>query len=274
MAVYLPHHDYKLEDLHAAAVEIARVVTEAKRPLFASRELDAAVMLETAYAESRFIAGAIGDHGAALCAYQLHFAPRSVLYDLHDCTARAYAHLRWSIASCRAWPLAPYVGGCDRPLARRMSAQRLYVARHIVAETHKRHTTRSTTKLVRYILGDNASRTNPLHAARSAPNQRGLASDVVRARASGAPPVEPHRRRRVESDCDEGQRAVGLPTHVELTLRCAWVITADGNACGKPATHRVTFSDDDRALVCQSCALEVTQFAAEHKTKVKVEKLT
>jgi hypothetical protein len=270
MSSALPGHDYEDSDLHATAIEIARVVTAAPRPIFASRELDAAVMLETAYAEGRFVADAIGDHGAALCVYQLHFALCSVLTDLGDCTARAYAMLRYSKRTCPSAPLALYVGGCAKPLARRMSVQRMSIAHRILAETQKRREWRSTPHLVRDMIGDAQSASNvarrsigPLgdEAARLrltvAARQRGRAVVAVR---------------RVGSHRGESQRAVRLPAALEL--KCIWIAILTGEACGKPATHLVTFSDEDRAPVCAACALLVTQIAANHSTKVKVEKLT
>jgi hypothetical protein len=113
---------------HAGEVmsEIASVVGSSQRtPVFATKEQDAAAMLVIAWNESSFKKDAVGDHGTALCAYQLHFAPRAVLNNLHLCTSIAYERMRWSFSVCRAAPFAQYVGGCYRPKARRMSLFRL-----------------------------------------------------------------------------------------------------------------------------------------------------
>jgi hypothetical protein len=43
--------------------------------------------------------------------------------------------------------------------------------------------------------------------------------------------------------------------------------------CGNPARYRVVFKDDDRAPVCEGCALDLQQIAQNHGTMVKVEPL-
>jgi hypothetical protein len=270
MSSSLPGRDYKLDDLRATAIEIARIVTAAPRPIFASRELDAAVMLETAYAEARFVTDAIGDHGAALCVYQLHFAPRSVLTDLGDCTARAYELLRWSVRSCKASPLAPYIGNCDRRGAQVQSRERMRVARYILAETQKRREWRSTPHLERDMMSDAQSASNMARRSiGSLGDEAARLRLTITARQRGRAVVAV---RRVGRRSNQSQRTVRLSTVFEL-MRCVWVIPATGEACGKPTTHIVTFSDEDRAPVCADCAIIAAQIAAGHQTKVKVEKL-
>lgn len=98
---------------------------------------EGAVMLETAYEESGFDPTAIGDHGAAFGAYQLHFVSKAVGFDLHTATRIAYTRLHWSRSICRAAPLAPYIGGCDVPAARRASVRRMTYARRMIARARQ-----------------------------------------------------------------------------------------------------------------------------------------
>lgn len=115
-------HTFQAERVMA---EIAHVVGESKTTVFATKEQDAAVMLEQAWSESSFKANAVGDHGQGLCAYQLHFAPRAVLTSLWLCTSIAYQRLRLSVRSCPSSPLAPYIGGCTNRTAKARSEYRL-----------------------------------------------------------------------------------------------------------------------------------------------------
>jgi hypothetical protein len=154
MAAQLPTQDFRDDDVRAASVEIAHVVTETPRPLFKTREFDAAVLLTTAFAEARFVHDAIGDGGGALCMFQLHEAPRSVLTDVAECTREGYARIRLSIRICPSAPLAQYIGGCNRTSARWQSSLRLSIARHILAEAQKRREFRSPAHLVRDIVED------------------------------------------------------------------------------------------------------------------------
>jgi hypothetical protein len=113
-------------DASPIMAEIAKVVGEdTHSPAFGSKLEDAAAMLETAWEESRFKRDAVGDHGRALCAYQLQRAPRAVLNSLWLCTSIAYARMRQSVAVCHDAPWAPYVGGsCTNRTARKVSARR------------------------------------------------------------------------------------------------------------------------------------------------------
>lgn len=40
---------------------------------------------------------------------------------------------------------------------------------------------------------------------------------------------------------------------------CRVIAPPVADACGKPATHVVTFSDGDKVLACQACALNMQQ---------------
>lgn len=120
--------------------EIASVVGQSKHTVFATKEQDAAVMLVQAWEESRFTLAAIGDHGRALCAYQLQNAPKSVLTSPWLCTKLAYDRLRLSVAACPKEPLAPYIGGCDNRTAQAASRYRIAEAVRVLSavETPKR----------------------------------------------------------------------------------------------------------------------------------------
>lgn len=168
MASYLPTQDFRDDDLRANAVEIARTVTEAKKPIFATRELDAAVLLTTDFAESRFVHGAVGDGGTALCEFQLHEADRAVLTDLHACVAEGYERIRLSVRMCGYGnPLAQYIGGCDRKSARWQSGLRMSIARRILSEMQKRRELREPSHLIRDMLSSvgQPTRKRIMHAA-------------------------------------------------------------------------------------------------------------
>lgn len=55
---------------------------------------------------------------------------------------------------------------------------------------------------------------------------------------------------------------------------CCIPLVSTGDACGKPATHLVTFSDGDKATACHPCALALQQTAKMmYKTEIRVEKI-
>jgi len=203
MAAQLPTQDFRDDDARAASVEIARVVTEATRPLFRTREMDAAVLLTTAFAEARFVHDAIGDGGGALCMFQLHDAPRSVLTDISECTRIGYERLRLSVRMCPSSPLAQYIGGCSRTSARWQSNLRLEIARHILSEAQKRREIRSPAHLVRDIVED-ALLTPPVRDRRQSRARRGQNADRVRVRRSR------------QAISDAGQRQARETPSVEL----------------------------------------------------------
>lgn len=118
-------------------IEIAHVVGESKSTVFANKEQDAAMMLIQAWEESRFKANAVGDHGQALCAYQLHNAPKRVLTSMWLCTTLAYQRLRLSVKACPDSPLAPYIGGCGNRTARARSEYRLKEAVRLLEAVQK-----------------------------------------------------------------------------------------------------------------------------------------
>jgi len=55
------------------------------------------------------------------------------------------------------------------------------------------------------------------------------------------------------------------------TRTCRAVPPPSSEACGKRATHLVTFADGDKAFVCGSCAAYLDQVAQSHSIKIKVE---
>lgn len=55
--------------------------------------------------------------------------------------------------------------------------------------------------------------------------------------------------------------------------KCRVIPPSKKDACGAPATYRVVFSDDDKTLVCQTCAISLKQTAGAHGTIVRVEPL-
>jgi hypothetical protein len=118
----LPGQDFKPQHVRAVAVEIAAVTESID---------EAALMLETAYEESRF-RPLVGDHGRAFGVYQLQRVPRWIGLDVHLATPIALERLRMSARWCPSSPLAPYVGGCRVPAARRASARRIGFAQRMV----------------------------------------------------------------------------------------------------------------------------------------------
>ncbi len=111
----------------------ADLVVDAADPAFGSPEMDVAVLVVTAWRESRFQTRAVGDGGDSLGAWQLQRVDRDVAFDLARSTPLAYARLREGARRCPSAPLAPYVGGCWSSRARRESALRMAKAREMVA---------------------------------------------------------------------------------------------------------------------------------------------
>jgi hypothetical protein len=113
---------------------IAKVVLE-EPPLFKgdeSRIRTASLMTAIAFRESSFRNAAIGDHGHALCAFQLWDTPRDVLTDPELCTRIALQRMRQSIRACGLDnALGIYAAGpegCSSPHAKRISNDRMSIA--------------------------------------------------------------------------------------------------------------------------------------------------
>lgn len=75
----------------------------------------------------------VGDHGRALCAMQLHNAPREVLHDARLCVRIGLARLRDSARLCPSTPLAAYAGApCGSVVAGRISRDRDAVRKRVL----------------------------------------------------------------------------------------------------------------------------------------------
>ena len=61
--------------------------------------------------------------------------------------------------------------------------------------------------------------------------------------------------------------------HAVRSRTCRAVTPPLTDACGKPATHVITFGDGDRAAMCHPCTLYYEAMAEERGTRVKVERL-
>ena len=101
-----------------------------------SRESTAAVMVVTAWGESRFRMRSVGDQGRAFCAMQVHGESWLTLNPI-GCMRSALHLMRLSALSCKDAPLAPYAGGCNSRSARWISAHRLKEAERIEAEARR-----------------------------------------------------------------------------------------------------------------------------------------
>lgn len=106
----------------SVALEIARVAVD---------ELEAARLVKTAWDEGRLKPTAIGDHGKALCVFQLQHAPARVLRDLRLCTEIAAQRLRASVAANPEHPFAAYLSGNPRA-AWSLSDERERAARRLL----------------------------------------------------------------------------------------------------------------------------------------------
>lgn len=116
-------------------------VVDLERPIFGSGLMDAGVLVEMGYRESRWMPALTGDHHRSLCEYQLQNAPIRVMWDINLCTKIAYERLRASARDCTDAPLAIYAGGsCRNRTARRISDARMAEAARIevaAAETNE-----------------------------------------------------------------------------------------------------------------------------------------
>ena len=57
-------------------------------------------------------------------------------------------------------------------------------------------------------------------------------------------------------------------------MKCRAVTPPSADACGKPATHVVTFHDGDKISACTNCVLALGQLAGSHGTTLKAEKIS
>jgi hypothetical protein len=120
---------------HAAnATAIASAALSAP-PLFrddATRMRTAALMTAVAFRESSFRNDAVGDHGRALCMFQLWDTSRDVLTDPELCARIALQRMRESMRACGLdnalgiYAAGPH--GCASPHAKRISRDRMAIA--------------------------------------------------------------------------------------------------------------------------------------------------
>jgi hypothetical protein len=131
----VPANDFEFRPGCAEPVAgaIAEAVTAENSPIFASLEIDEAVLLVIAREESRFRRDAVGDGGKSLGVFELKGTSRHDAFDLRAAARIAYARLRESAAACPDAPLAVYASGsCTNRTGRRISAQRMAEARKVV----------------------------------------------------------------------------------------------------------------------------------------------
>ncbi len=129
-------------DHHATATALATVILD-EAPLFKGdddRMRTAAFLVAVAYRESSLRNDAVGDHGKARCLFQLWAAPAEVLTDPVLCTRLAFPRLRESIRACGAgnelgmFAVGPR--GCTSETAKRISRDRMHIARRLAKEIH------------------------------------------------------------------------------------------------------------------------------------------
>lgn len=114
---------------------IAYTVDHDELPVGWTRERTAAVLLVSAWEESRFHMEkvGIGSSGkSSYCAFQIQGAP-SLANDVLACTHLALSYIRKSVEICPTAPLAPFIGGCNVPQAQRRSFARLWKVDSIMA---------------------------------------------------------------------------------------------------------------------------------------------
>jgi len=110
-------------DALAVATGIAFAVDRGKLPAGWTERLTVAVLVETAWEESRFHQDALGDSGRSKGAFQIMGVP-GVEHDAVVGAVVALGHLYVSAPTCIDSPLAPYAGGCRNRGARRLAAAR------------------------------------------------------------------------------------------------------------------------------------------------------
>lgn len=132
MATLAPGRDHI-----ANATAIASVVL-AEPPLFKGdddRIKTAAFMVAVGFREGSLRNDVIGDHGHALCMFQLWNTSRDVLTDPELCARIAMQRMRESIRACGVenalgiYAVGPK--GCVSDHAKRISADRMFIARRL-----------------------------------------------------------------------------------------------------------------------------------------------
>jgi hypothetical protein len=57
-------------------------------------------------------------------------------------------------------------------------------------------------------------------------------------------------------------------------LTCRIVVPAKADACGEPATHLITWSDDDRTPACTACTAYLRSVSETSRAPIRISKLT
>ena len=132
MNVMAPNRD------HEPLARALATVAETEEPLFRndeSRIKTISLLLSVSFRESSFRNDAVGDHGRARCAFQLWDTSDEVLSDPEMCTRIAMSRLRESLQVCGPRNMlgiyAAGPRGCESEHAKRISADRLWLARRI-----------------------------------------------------------------------------------------------------------------------------------------------
>jgi len=99
----------KTADAPTIVSAIERVVSEESEPVFGTRQADAVVLAYTAWAESRMHLRAVGDHGKAFGAFQVHSSAGRA--DAVTQARAALGHLRRDRAVCPSMPVSAFVSG-------------------------------------------------------------------------------------------------------------------------------------------------------------------
>lgn len=122
-------------DERAFAEAAADVLEHARGPAGWSREKTAAVLVVTAYEESRFRHRARSRLGA-VCPMQIlphgRWDSWVLQRSLSTCLERGLEALVESVRASRGYPLAQYAGGVRRQAARRISGRRLELAERLL----------------------------------------------------------------------------------------------------------------------------------------------
>lgn len=110
-------------DAIAVATGIAFAVDRGKLPAGWTERLTVAVLVQTAWEESRFRQSAVGDSGRSRGAFQIMGVP-GVEHDAVVGAVVALGHLYVSAPTCINSPLAAYCGGCNNRGAKRLGDAR------------------------------------------------------------------------------------------------------------------------------------------------------
>jgi hypothetical protein len=57
-------------------------------------------------------------------------------------------------------------------------------------------------------------------------------------------------------------------------MKCVAINPPSTEPCGEPADRVVTWTDGDKSLMCESCALRAQQIAESHGSRISVTKIS